>query len=77
MGATSFNQPLNNWDVSNVRYMGGMFWGARSFNQPLNNWNVSNVEYMVGMFYDAESFNQPLNNPAAAVARRRRSRGTR
>ena len=39
--ATSFNQPLNKWDVSNVTAMWNMFSGATSFNQPLNNWNVS------------------------------------
>ena len=44
--ARSFNQPLNNWNVSNVMYMGSMFDGAISFNQPLNNWNVSNVKFM-------------------------------
>ena len=42
--AKSFNQPLNNWNVSNVTFMNRMFNGARSFNQPLNNWNVSNVD---------------------------------
>ena len=41
-GAISFNQPLNNWDVSNVTNMWSMFKNASSFNQPLNNWNVSN-----------------------------------
>ena len=39
----SFNQPLNEWNVSNVTNVEGMFLGARSFNQPLNEWNVSNV----------------------------------
>ena len=37
--ATSFNQPLNNWNVSNVTdisQMGYMFMGATSFNQPLH-----------------------------------------
>ena len=36
--ATSFNQPLNSWDVSNanVEEMGYMFDGATSFNQPLH-----------------------------------------
>ena len=47
------NQPLNNWDVSNVTDMGGMFMYASSFNQPLNKWNVSKVKYMYDMFYDA------------------------
>ena len=34
--AESFNQPLNNWNVSNVTYMNNMFAGANSFNQPLH-----------------------------------------
>ena len=41
--AEAFNQPLNNWNVSSVKFMSGMFEDATSFNQPLNNWNVSNV----------------------------------
>jgi surface protein len=60
--ATSFNQPLDNWDVSQVTNMFAMFSGATSFNQPLNNWDVNNVTDMYGMFYGAESFDQPLNN---------------
>ena len=59
-GASSFNQPLNNWNVSNVKEMGYMF-GDAGFNQPLNNWDVSNVTDMGGMFLRARSFNQPLN----------------
>ena len=58
---TSFNQPLNNWNVSNVTNMESMFENASSFNQPLNNWNVSNVRNMNRMFFGASSFNQPLN----------------
>ena len=42
----NFNQPLNNWNVSNVTDMKEMFERAHSFNQPLNKWNVSNVEDM-------------------------------
>ena len=37
--ATSFNQPLNKWNVSKVLYMDTMdtmFHGTRSFNQPLH-----------------------------------------
>jgi surface protein len=34
--ATSFNQPLNKWNVSNVTNMWMMFNGATSFNQPLD-----------------------------------------
>ena len=61
-GAVSFNQPLNKWNVSNVKIMYRMFAGARSFNQPLNKWNVSKVRDMDAMFEGARSFNQPLNN---------------
>ena len=41
---------INNWDVSKVTDMEGMFDGARSFNQPLNKWNVSKVTNMEDMF---------------------------
>ena len=58
--ATSFNQPLNKWNVSKVTDMNWMFYGANSFNQPLNDWNVSNVTSMNEMFCCAYSFNQPL-----------------
>ena len=34
--ASSFNQPLNKWNVSNVGYMEQMFRDASSFNQPLH-----------------------------------------
>jgi len=44
--ATSFNQPLDNWDVSQVTDMVDMFKEASSFNQPLNNWDVSQVTSM-------------------------------
>ena len=60
--AESFNQTLNNWNVSQVTDMSFMFKGAKSFNQPLNHWNVSKVEYMTGMFEAASSFNQILDN---------------
>ena len=48
---TRFNDNINNWDVSNVTNMRGMFYKSKSFNQPLNNWNVSNVNNMQSMFY--------------------------
>ena len=37
--AKSFNQPLNNWDVSNVENMVDMFVSAISFNQDINMWD--------------------------------------
>jgi surface protein len=60
--AEVFNQPLSNWDVSNVKDMNYMFAGAENFNQSIGNWDVSNVTEMTGMFSGAISFNQPLNN---------------
>ncbi len=56
------NSSFNDWDVSNVESLAGMFWRASSFNQPLNNWNTSNVRFMSSMFSGASSFNQPLDN---------------
>ena len=61
-GATSFNQPIGNWNVSNVTLMNKMFSGATSFNQPISDWDVSNVTEMWGMFARATSFNQPISN---------------
>ena len=61
-GCTSFNQPLNSWDVSKVTDMSDMFHGCTSFNQSLNNWDVSKVTNMSSMFSGCTSFNQPLNS---------------
>jgi len=59
---SSFNQPLNSWNVSGVTSMDGMFFGSSNFNQDLSGWNVSNVRNMTSMFYGCSSFNQPLNS---------------
>jgi surface protein len=59
---SDFNQPIGNWDVSNVGSMYHMFVRARSFNQPIGNWDVSSVTTMGWMFHAAESFNQPIGD---------------
>ena len=61
---TPFNQPLGDWDVSNVtslsRIYDGIFRGT-SFNQNIESWDVSNLTYIVEPFAGTP-FNQPLNN---------------
>jgi surface protein len=57
---TSFNQPLDKWDVSNVIIMYNMF-SFSEFNQDINDWDVSNVQFMDWMFFNS-SLNQSLNN---------------
>ncbi len=61
-GATVFNQPLNDWDVSGVTDMSFMFKGAKRFNQPLDTWVTRQVTSTRSMFQSAESFNQPLGS---------------
>jgi surface protein len=53
---------MNNWNVTSVTSMNGMFQGASSFNQPIGNWDVSSVNNMGYMFYQATSFNQSIGN---------------
>ena len=56
---TVFNQPLTNWDVSNVTNMREVF-RSSVFDQPLNTWNPIKVTTMFGMF-DGAIFNQDLD----------------
>lgn len=51
---------INNWDVSNIRFMDGLFLG-NTFNQPLDNWDVANVVSMQSMF-TFSNFNQDISS---------------
>jgi surface protein len=60
--ATSFNQDLSAWDVSNVTNMYEMFENASSFNQNLSTWNVENVSDCSNFSYDTPQWTQPKPN---------------
>ena len=50
--ASSFNQNIINWDVSNVTNMSNMFAYASSFDQDISSWEVANVTDMSNMFIE-------------------------
>ena len=52
---------LENWDVSNVENMSGMFEECENFNCDLSKWDVSNVENILDMFRDCIKFNCDLS----------------
>ena len=56
----NFNQPLNNWNVSNVKFMNEMFYECKNFNQSLDLWIVSPETDIDSMFKGATSFD--INN---------------
>jgi surface protein len=59
--ASSFNQPIEVWNTSNVTNMANMFLGT-PFNQPIGVWDVSNVTNMQAMFRETTSFNQNIGD---------------
>ena len=62
-----FNEPIGDWDVSNLTEMSYMFRNdgmdiGSTFNQPIGNWNVSKVTTMEEMFCGTTSFNQDISS---------------
>ncbi len=62
--ATSFNQPIGDWNMSRVNNVANMFNSAIAFNNGgdpnINNWNVTNITNMTQFFRNARSFNQNI-----------------
>jgi surface protein len=52
-----FNQPIGNWNVSQVTNMGEMFIYNSQFNQDISSWNTQNVVKMNSMFGATNNFN--------------------
>ena len=52
---------LEDWDVSKVTNMNGMFSGCTHFNSDLSNWDVSSVKDMGLMFSNCKKFNSDLS----------------
>lgn len=61
-GASSLNQPLGHWDVSNIDNFSYMFENASSFNQDISTWDVGSSQSFLGMFSFATAFNQNINS---------------
>ncbi len=61
MKIETFTADINNWDVSSVESMNGIF-ATSLFNQDIGNWDVSNVDDMNSMFQAASLFNQDIGN---------------
>ena len=55
---SDFNQPIGNWDLSNVTTTYGMFEKCYNFNQPIGDWDTSNVTTMRRMFDNTSSTNK-------------------
>lgn len=58
----AFNQPLTNWDVSNVTSFEGAFNACENFNQDLDHWTPLAAETFAEMFYGARRFNGKIGN---------------
>lgn len=54
-GCTNFNGDIDNWNVSNIRFMNSLFYNCDNFTRDLSGWDVSNVESMASIFQNSSS----------------------
>jgi surface protein len=59
--SSAFNQPLNNWNTTEVIRINNMFQLNTVFNQDISGWNTAKVTNMGSCFATATSFNQNLS----------------
>ena len=59
---TAFNQPIGDWNVSNVTNMTWMFLDATSYNQNLSSWVVDGVIDCLQFSQGATSWTLPQPN---------------
>ena len=53
---------INEWEVSLISDMSGLFYGLNLFNEDISSWDVSNVYDMSHMFNGAQNFNSDISN---------------
>jgi surface protein len=56
------NQPIGDWDVSNVTNMSLMFFYATFFNQDLSSWDVFDVTDCDNFSFFADAWTSPQPN---------------
>jgi len=57
---STFNRPINNWNMRNVKEMSFMFANNTAFNQNISSWDTSSTTGMGAMFRNASAFNQNI-----------------
>ena len=59
--------PINNWDVSNITDMSGLFKILWNFNADISAWDTSGVTSMEGMFWVRPSPRPPAESPSPCM----------
>lgn len=56
------NPTIDNWNISNITNLEGIFYNCYLFNQPVGNWDTSNITNLKRAFAGCFLFNQPIGN---------------